>query len=137
MTILVKKMKKGELNLPLIYFSIALLGVIGLVILLQFNSIPHYPCVFKLLTGHPCPTCGATRLTESVFHLKFIDAFLFNPMIFICCILFLLWGFYGFFQLFSRRKIVVNLSLKEWFFLRIIIVCVIIFNWIYLEIMGI
>jgi hypothetical protein len=36
-------------------------------------------CIFKLITGFPCPSCGTTRATIQVFHGNFNKAILLNP----------------------------------------------------------
>ncbi len=130
--------KKGELNLPLIYLFIFLFCIVVLFFLLHSNiKLPDIPCFFKLLTKHPCPTCGTTRLTKSLIHFHFLDAFFYNPMIFLSGILFVGWGFYGFFELFANKKVVISLNSKEWWILRIFIIVIILLNWLYLEIAGI
>ena len=40
------------------------------------------PCLFLILTGHPCPTCGVSRMFLSLMRLDFAAAFRFNPVIF-------------------------------------------------------
>jgi hypothetical protein len=138
MQVKIVERRKGELNLPLIYLFIFLFCFFFLFFLLNSEiTLPEIPCIFKLITKHPCPTCGTTRLTKSLINLQFFDAFMFNPMIFVSGILFLIWGFYGFFQLFANKKIVISLNNREWWILRIAIVAIILLNWLYLEIAGI
>jgi hypothetical protein len=38
------------------------------------------PCVFKNLTGWPCPGCGSTRAAMAFFDLRIADAIRLNPM---------------------------------------------------------
>lgn len=38
------------------------------------------PCTFYLLTGLYCPGCGAGRACYSILHLRFVDAFCYNPL---------------------------------------------------------
>ena len=38
-------------------------------------------CVFKILTGHPCPGCGMTRAFNELFSFHFIEAYRLNPRI--------------------------------------------------------
>jgi hypothetical protein len=138
MQVKIVERRKGELNLPLIYLFIFLFCFFFLFFLLNSEiTLPEIPCIFKLITKHPCPTCGTTRLTKSLINLQFFDAFMFNPMIFVSGILFLIWGFYGFFQFFANKKIVISLNNREWWILRIAIVAIILLNWLYLEIAGI
>ncbi len=41
------------------------------------------PCVFRLLTGVPCPGCGLTRAFFALFRFDFGQAFFFHPFIFL------------------------------------------------------
>lgn len=137
MTVSIVNRRKGELNLPLIYLSIFFI-LSSAVIYFYYNKIiPQIPCLFKVFTGHPCPTCGTTRLTLSLLNFNIIEAFFYNPLVFISGVLFFAWCLYGFYMAFSNKKIVVSLTNRDWVILRIIIVLSIILNWIYLELSGI
>ncbi len=37
-------------------------------------------CLFKRVTGYPCPTCGSTRAMESLLHAKVGNALALNPL---------------------------------------------------------
>ncbi|MGI6319958.1 MAG: DUF2752 domain-containing protein [Bacteroidales bacterium] len=37
-------------------------------------------CIFKNLSGYPCPGCGITRGTIALFSGKFLQSFILNPM---------------------------------------------------------
>ena len=39
------------------------------------------PCPFKLLTGHPCPTCGSTRAVLRLLHFDLLGALALNPLV--------------------------------------------------------
>jgi hypothetical protein len=39
------------------------------------------PCVFKALTGLPCPTCGATRSIVYLMDMSVASAFAMNPLV--------------------------------------------------------
>jgi hypothetical protein len=41
------------------------------------------PCPFRMLTGWDCPLCGSTRLGAAAIHGHLLEAFWFNPVIFI------------------------------------------------------
>ena len=124
--------KKGELNLPLVYLLVAGGGVFFVYILYLFNRLPHLPCVFKTFTGYPCPTCGSTRMVSDLIHLDILSAFARNPLLFLGGVVFIAWGLYGFYMLFSGKKIQVTLTKKEGLFLRLGLITLFILNWIYL-----
>lgn len=54
-------------------------------------------CIFYKLTGLYCPGCGITRMFESLFNLKFYQAFRFNPLVFVLLILFIIYLIIGLF----------------------------------------
>lgn len=49
---------------------------------LYFHNPYSYPipCLFHVLTGLYCPGCGAGRACYSILHLRFRDAFCYNPL---------------------------------------------------------
>ncbi len=124
--------KKGELNLPLVYLLVMSTGFLSLYILYAYKHLPHLTCMFKTITGIPCPTCGSTRVFADISHWDIISAFHWNPLVFLGGIVFVAWVFYGFYMLFSRKKIKVSLSKKESLFLRGALLILFILNWIYL-----
>jgi hypothetical protein len=129
--------KKGELNLPLIYFAVAGVSGFFLYSLYKLGRFPIFPCLFKEITGIACPTCGSTRSLICLSHFDILSAFRFNPLVFIGVILFSLWALYGFYILFSGKKIQVILSKKEWRWVRWGILFLVLFNWVYLIAAGI
>ena len=60
---------------------ILLAGLIYYVIyrFLHFN----YFCWLYTLTGYRCGTCGVTRMCASIIEFRFIDAFWYNPFLFV------------------------------------------------------
>lgn len=128
---------KGELNLPLVYFMVTGTCTLLLYVLYLVKQIPRIPCVFKTLTGFPCPTCGATRVVRSLFQFDILSAFLWNPLLFLGGIVFVAWVFYGFYMLFSGKKVQVILTEKENRLLRWGVVALFFINWIYLAAAGV
>jgi Protein of unknown function (DUF2752) len=49
-------------------------------------------CLFRSLTGLPCPTCGATHAVVALAHLDPISAFGANPLVAAACLIFLAGG---------------------------------------------
>lgn len=54
---------------------------VGALYLYHHNPYSYpLPCIFYLLTGLYCPGCGAGRACYSILHLRFKDAFCYNPL---------------------------------------------------------
>lgn len=129
--------KKGELNLPLVYLLVAGGAGLFVFVLHLLGRLPQYPCVFKVVTGYPCPTCGTTRSALSLFRYDIVSAFFYNPLFFLGGIVFGVWVVYGFYMLFSRKKVKVEFTKNEGRFLKWGILVLFILNWIYLIAAGI
>lgn len=129
--------KKGELNLPLVYFFVAGASALFAYVLHLLGRLPQLPCVFKTVTGYPCPTCGTTRSILHLLQWDIVSAFLYNPLFFLAGIVFIAWGIYGFYILFSGKKVKVTFTKNEGRFLKWGIWILFILNWIYLLVSGI
>ena len=71
--------KVGKLVMP----AIIVLGVASLTFLYFYNpeNLGWFPrCPFLLLTGYKCPGCGTLRGIHCLVHLKFGEAFGYNPL---------------------------------------------------------
>ena len=137
MRIQVLKRLKGELNLPLIYLSITLI-LAGLAYgLFRLHAIPEIPCPFKEMTGYPCPTCGSTRLVLSLFHVNLIDAFLWNPGVFLLGVTAIFWFVYGISGQLTEKKLRIILTKREGVLLRIVLLLLFVLNWVYLILAGV
>jgi len=58
------------------------LGIIAfaLGLLAALPSLPDFPlCAYRIVTGHPCPTCGTTHSVWAIMHGRFVDAWYYNP----------------------------------------------------------
>lgn len=77
-----KKKSSNQIEFGIIYGGIALLmlGVSRLLPVLSFAP----DCVFKGLTGIPCPTCGSTRSVVHLAHGDILSAFAMNPLTTLC-----------------------------------------------------
>jgi hypothetical protein len=128
---------KGELNLPLVYFMVTGTCTFLIYVFYLVRRIPRIPCVFKTLSGYPCPTCGATRVVRSLFQFDIVSAFLWNPLLFLGGIVFVAWIVYGFYVLFSGKKVQAVLTENEKRFVRWGIMILFFLNWIYLVKAGV
>lgn len=70
-----------QINYKLKYLGIILILISGYFFLYSFSSSieGHTVCVFKNLTGFPCPACGSTRATLQLFHGQLWNSILINP----------------------------------------------------------
>jgi len=59
---------------------ILLLGTLAL--LPERTAVPFPPCVFKQLSGLPCPFCGGTRSAQALLHGDWSRALYLNPLAF-------------------------------------------------------
>lgn len=119
----------------MIYVPVA--GGVFVFVYFLYNRLPPMPCVFKTVTGYPCPTCGSTRLAVNLLRLDIIAAFLCNPLVFLAGLVFLVWVGYGLYMAVSGRKIQVSLTNREGLVLRLGLAILFILNWLYLLLSGI
>ena len=70
-------------------------------------------CIFKIVTGVPCPACGSTRAVVSIFKGDLHQAILLNPIGFIIVITMLVLPFWLLADLIFKEKSLLNFYL--WF----------------------
>jgi hypothetical protein len=100
------------------------------------DSIEPGVCLFKRITGIPCPSCGSTRSVLSILKGDFIGALLLNPFgIIIMSILILapLWILFdvvskrdSLLQVYNRTELILN---RKW--IAIPLILLVILNWIW------
>lgn len=85
-------------------------------------------CLFKYVTGWPCPTCGFTRGMLAGARGEFLRAWLYNPLLFT-----LLGIFFGItaFRVLSCRSIRVSLNRAERATVWIVAAVLLVANWVY------
>ncbi|MBN1891746.1 MAG: DUF2752 domain-containing protein [Clostridiales bacterium] len=64
-------------------FSLPLIGFAAFYAVLWDATGSGLPCVWHLLTGWYCPSCGTGRMFMSLLRLDLYQAFRYNPFIFI------------------------------------------------------
>lgn len=62
------------------YWGLILLFLIYLAIT-YFFKIPN--CLIKMFIGFPCPACGMTRAGVALLQFNFVEAFNYNPIIYL------------------------------------------------------
>jgi len=53
------------------------------------------PCLFRAITGLPCPTCGATHAVVALSHLDVAGALVANPLVTLAGLAFMVGGLVG------------------------------------------
>ncbi len=84
MHVALRKRGQGDLDFGIIYGGIVLLGLLAGRYLPVLALAP--PCVFRTLTGFPCPTCGSTRSLVFLSRGDLYSALAMNPLIAACAI---------------------------------------------------
>ena len=131
MRMVLQKRTHGRTEFGIIYGGIALLAIcVG-----RFVPVLAFApsCVFRGLTGMPCPTCGATR---SVVHLArgdFFASFGMNPLVSVGFVIAAVVFFYSLITLIAGiPRIGITLSDREKDVLRSLAVALVLANWCYL-----
>jgi hypothetical protein len=119
----------------------AIFGGIGLLAaaavgLLRLDRIPLTLCVFKGLTGLPCPTCGSTRALGRLFALDFAGAFAMNPFTTLVAVLVAGWAVTDIVLLPRRRALDLDVGKRLGFALRVGALVLFLANWVYLIAVG-
>ena len=126
----VRSTTKDERQLALLWLAAAVSAIV--LRPLWLAAAPHFgSCVFRSLTGIPCPSCGTTRAATAFLQGDLITAFINNPLAALAGLLFVvgapiavIWT--------TARWSVPSLSNPLPFWVRIGAVCLIAANWIYL-----
>ena len=61
------------------------------------EGVPMLPCLFKRLTGIPCPGCGTQRALVLLFQGKWYESLMMNPLgilLVVLAVVFVCWGLY-------------------------------------------
>jgi hypothetical protein len=118
-----------------IFGGIGLLAAAG-VWLLRLDRIPLTLCVFKGLTGLPCPTCGSTRVLGRLFALDFAGALAMNPFTTLVTVLVAAWAVADLALLPRRRALDLDVPRRLGFALRVGALVLFLANWVYLIAAG-
>lgn len=133
MRIVRRPLAPNETDHELIWLSVTLTSL-ALAATWFAIGLPWPHCIFLTITGHPCMTCGATRSAIAFFHLDFAHAWTWNPLVFgFLCVL-SIFDVYAFavLSMRARRLRIVEFSLVEKNFVRLVVILAVLSNWIYL-----
>ncbi len=119
----------------------AIFGGIGLLAaavvgLLGLDRVPLTFCVFKGLSGLPCPTCGSTRAIARLFDLDPAGALAMNPFTTLVAVVIAAWAVVDVLLLPRRRALRVGLSRPAGRAFRIAAFVAFVANWVYLLVAG-
>lgn len=106
------------------------LGLVGLShIVSQHMDVHGTACMFRRITGYPCPTCGATRGVVALLQGDLIHCWLYNPFLFSIGFL---WLLHLSARLFTARAVRIMMCRREraivWFLATVLLMG----NWAYL-----
>jgi hypothetical protein len=121
----------GRLPLGAVFGTIGALGAAA-VGLLGLDRLPFTVCLFKALTGLPCPTCGSTRAVGRLVHLDVTGALAMNPLTTLAVGVLAVWALCDFALLARGRALEVELGRPLSRLVRGLAVVVVVANWLYL-----
>lgn len=127
--------RTGGPPLGVVFGGIGLVAA-GAVALLHLDRLPLTLCVFKGLTGLPCPTCGSTRALARLFALDFVGALAMNPFTTVAAVLVAVWALADLVLLPGRRGLTVEVSPRVAPVLRVGALVLFLANWVYLMAAG-
>lgn len=131
MRLYLKKRTSNQIEFGIIYGGIALL-MLGAGWLLPILSFAP-DCVFKGLTGLPCPTCGSTRSVVHLAHGDILSALAMNPLTTLCLVAAIVHFIASLMSVaFDLPRINVILADKEKNVMRAGVVMVLLAQWAYL-----
>jgi hypothetical protein len=115
----------------------AIFGAIGVVAgaavaLLHLDRLPLVFCVFKGLTGLPCPTCGSTRALGRLAVFDLAGAAAMNPLATLAFGLVAAWAVVDLVLLPRRRALSLEVEPRLAWRLRIAALALFLANWVYL-----
>ncbi len=74
--------RRYKMNTKLLKLILKHITIGGLLILLVFIfSVFKIPCLFRFITGLPCPSCGMTRSFLSLLSFDFAASFAYHPLL--------------------------------------------------------
>lgn len=131
MRIIFRSIKISELQTGLIY---TILGLAGFGLSLMIPNILDYipPCLFRTITGIPCPACGTSHAGVSLSHLNVKEAFLSNPLFTLFFMGLAAWGANTLTGLFFGKNISFELKQCERRVIYLILLFSMPVNWIFL-----
>jgi hypothetical protein len=120
------------IRVPLVATGVYLVLVGAAALLAQISGAQWTTCPFRLLTGLPCATCGATRMALAFSTGHFSDAWRLNPLLASAFPIALLWLAVRC----TGRRIAVELSKPARYVVCGFLAVAVLANWAYLIAVG-
>ena len=121
----------GRLPLGAILGAIAATGG-ALVGLFRLDHLPFTVCLFKAITGLPCPTCGSTRAAGCLARGDVAGALAMNPLTTLALFGLLVWAAADLVLLIRGRAVDLTVSPRLGHVLRVAVVVALVVNWAFL-----
>ncbi|WP_394706447.1 DUF2752 domain-containing protein [Draconibacterium orientale] len=122
-----------QCNYKLKYLGAIIILVSGYFFLYNYsNSVNgHTVCVFKNMTGIPCPACGSIRATLLLFHGEFWKSIQINPFGIITNTLIIGSIIWMIIDIINNRETFFPFLKRDWNWkIKIIVTLIILINWI-------
>lgn len=127
--------RPGAPPLGAIFGGIGLLGGFA-VSLLGLDRLPFAVCLFKSLSGLPCPTCGSTRAVARLFAHDPAGALAMNPLTTLGALAVAAWALADLVLLPRGRALSVELEPRLASLVRVGVIVAVLLNWAYLLAAG-
>jgi hypothetical protein len=103
---------------------------------LHLDHLGFPVCVFKAITGLPCPTCGGTRAFGRLFALDVPGAFAMNPLVTAAALVLVPWALADLFLMARGRALDLQIAPPLGRGLRMAAVVAVFVNWVWLVASG-
>jgi len=129
------RVAQGAAPLGAIFAGVGALSCLA-VGMLHLDHLPVSLCVFKSMTGLPCPTCGTMRAFGRLFARDISGALAMNPLAACGALGLLAWGLADLAFWTRRRRLAIEVSPGVGLALRVAAVAAVATNWAYLVYAG-
>lgn len=124
------------MSIRLKYIYLIIIGILlfGYFFLYNFSDKldGHTLCLFKTITGVPCPSCGSTRATLEIYKGNFYNALIINPLAFIANLLIVISIFWITKDILKNKNTFLPFLKRDWHnCLKIILLILILLNWVW------